>query len=252
MQLTTINKIISYLLFGSLATALLIAIEQDYIFDFLSKLKEENINSEFVKSAGVLVPLTFLSVATLLGCIIEGIRSVLVDVAQSRIVPSMPSTNEGRIPLSVKALGVSRTFKGYEYCRDKLFVEAFKHQEQRYPEVSIDSDSSLRLFAVALFFEKSSSESISWVNSHHATYILTSGFLTVTALAGPLWCVHIFQSASDGISCCYVVIWLLILYSLTSFSLRMYLYSYEGVFRQAYIILKDADRSADQESTTAT
>lgn len=226
MQLTTINKIISYLLFGSLAAAL---IALHFKEAFPNKLPD---------GTGLVMPLIFLSVAVCLGCVIEGIRSVLAHhIIQAILNPI--NADEDNIHWTTTSLGLSQSFKNYQLCHKQFETAFLQSESQSYPEVFADLEVSLRSFATGLFFSKSNSDAINQVNSHYATYILASGFL-ILVITAPFWYFLLPFKISYGYLLLIVPFWFVALYSLTGLSLNMYLYSYEVVFRQAYITLKDS------------
>ncbi|MCI5151085.1 MAG: hypothetical protein D3916_17170 [Candidatus Electrothrix sp. MAN1_4] len=234
MQLTTINKIISYLLVGSLAAALITLGFKEAIPD---KLPE---------GGKIIAPLIFLASAAFLGCVIEGTRDLLAEFILAPL-KRLSASEEIQTPWIMTALGLSKDLKRYRLSR-RLFSQALEDKKEKYPEVvETNRREPLNFFAVSLFFEKVKPESLNWAASHYATYVLASGFLTLAALAGPFWCIY-----NHTIPCQYVVLWFAALYSLARLSISMYLYTWEVTFRHGYIILKDAAQSADQESASNT
>lgn len=229
MQLTTINKIVSYLLVGSLATAFLIGL---FIDQPIPKLIANN--STLISGASVILSVTFLSLAALVGCIIEGISSTWTRRILQGVV------EKKRFHWILYIFGLSRDLQRYEFCRQQFHATLHQDNSKSYSEVMDTLDEASHSLATGLFFDKSKSDVISWVSSHYATYVLASGFLTLVSVAGPSW----YGFASFRIGSQYlmpsILVWLISLYALISLSVTMYLYSYEVVFRQAYLIVKNS------------
>ena len=232
-QLTTINKIISYLLVGSLAAALI-------ALGF-----KESIPDKMPDGAKLIVPLIFLAAAAFLGCVIEGLRAALARYVLRTI---LNLSDENKPHWIAAVLGLSRAFEDYQLCR-KQFQTAFLRQKENYPEVATVLDKSLRSLARGLFFVKSNSDAVNQVSSHYATYILASGFLMIV-ITGPLWCIFLPLEISWYHPLFIMLFWLVAIYALASLSISMYLYSYEVIFRQAYITIKETKKTVNQEGAT--
>lgn len=231
MQITNLNKAISYTIVGLFNSLCLMAfgfltLWRNDLFGYLKPVIEQNLG---ILASGLLATLIF-SAAVFLGVVNEGLTRVLVR----NNIEAKDFLANWHTLLQVET----------EYRDHQISMKAFTEKFQAAGlSASMPFPSSK---AEALFFEKSSEAIIKYTTTHYASYILTTNFLfSLLFYVLPVFIYYLFSGPfSILILVVFTILFLLAVFALASLSARLYLYSYGTVYNHACLFVDDSAQNS--------
>jgi hypothetical protein len=231
MPVSTLNKVISLLVIGSLATAALLVSCWPLVSTFLTA----NVKPAGISGIGLIGFLVFTASALFLGGVIDGVAELFIR------------------PVVLRSLG------GPHFCRFfgmRRMFEFAQKWETRTSNLVINRNlfsdwgkidpQGARQIATAIFFARASKDHVDLVASHHSTYHLATGFVVIVPFiyAAILVSVIIPNGESWAHATVYGLLCLVgalvVCYFLLVLAVERYLYTFGATFRFAAICLDEA------------
>jgi hypothetical protein len=243
MPVSTLNKVISLLVVGSLAMAALLVACWPRASAFLQANLEANAKLVGTTGVGLIGFLVFTESALFLGVLIDGAAELSVRPAVNRAVRSRCASRFFRL---------RRTFERTEKWETQMLDLAVgRHLCSGWGEF----DERARQIATAIFFARASKDHLDWVASHHSTYHLATGFVVIV----PFLCAAIFVGiiVPNGGSWAHITVYallclvaaLVVCYLLLVLAVERYLYTFGATSRFAVLCLDKAFQSSLPPST---
>jgi hypothetical protein len=232
LQINDLNKIINYLLVGSLALAVLAVLWIDSLRAFAASRLATGI--QMPAALAVLVgTLLGLSLAMFVGCVIDGFAEILFRSKMKQIV---------QIRAIRVLLRLSNQYEDHVVCREKF--NSLWERSKKFATLSDDDRNSQQVFASALFFHTAQPGNVSWLVQHHAVHILATDYVFLililllglpTLHAAGLW-------LGVDIKMLPLKWWPLVfvsLYPLCHLAIDRWLYTYEVAYRHGVLVLAE-------------
>jgi hypothetical protein len=219
VQLTTLNKVIRLFLIGTIAILPITAIYWHEVSRFID-------NSQSLGKSSLAIPMSFsfLAVAALIGCVIEG----LSDVTLRRFLQG-----------TMRSRSLSKFFlKSKEHdsvSRWSTEFIALAEEIDAFPKITENLRDSSHSLASAILHAKGVESHVKWVDTHYSMFMLSSNFALIL-LTLALYLPRLLVDGTISPSLCIFSVGgcLFATYCLCIFAVDNYLYAYEAIFRHAY------------------
>lgn len=223
MQITALNKLIRLFLIGAFAALPVATVYWSELRAFLG-------SAAFLEKAGLAIPvsLLILTVASAVGCLIEG----LADVTLRRLLQrTMQSKKLAALVLKSDEHSLVNSWR--------LRFESATRRVGIFPEFLLEPNDSPKSLASAILHNKGLEAHVRWVDTHYSMFMLASGFglVILASTAYP-----IFLLFHSGFSIFVLGVaggCLAATYCICVFAVDNYLYAYEAIYRFAYLWISD-------------
>ena len=229
MQISTLNKAISYTIVGLLAVLALLSLSSFYLgWELLEAVLQSIGQRDYGALLAGAIASLILPVALFLGIINEGLSRVMI---RQRLEKHAFLTRWNKL------LSVQKDFQEFRFARKRFRREIHaavgEKAKTTYPHPSLTAE--------ALFFEKASEAIIKYTTTHYASYILTSNllFLLLGYDALFLFCGLVRKQLPLEFGLFLLVFSLVASYALLSLSARLYLYTHSTLYNHAIFFVAE-------------
>ncbi len=238
MQPTILNKVVSLFLIGGISALGLLAL----VWRHFGPLVPPTDLTALLQLVGgnalaVIGGLLTISLAAVCGTACESLTDILIRPLVKAAAKSQ---------LWSELLRQAGTFEYHRFWSDeftRVLSSDPTYRDMHYKE-------NLHGVAVGILYGSKQPESISWGESHYATYVMASN---LALLSGGLFIYVLYLIKSDWCTLesgrAWLVIAFVLFYMFLSLSLDRYLYSYQTAMRQAVVALRQSRGDASSLAT---
>lgn len=229
MPVVTINKTVALFLVGYLGLGVLIVIGRDPILEFWRGHPELS-----GASGPVVLGLLSLTVAALIGAIIDG----LTDVTIRRLI-RWGAKRAG----FARFFGQSRVFQGVETWKAHFDEQLAGADERLFTTIAGEQPVPKLHLAIGLLHAHAPSHHVEWVFAHYSTHHLASNLAFLVLVGPPVLLPAVVGVTGEAAAWIAGTVLAMIVasYALLSLALDRCLYTYQAEFRFAAIWLAELD-----------
>jgi hypothetical protein len=228
MQVNTLNRVIALFLIGGLAVVLAAVALKEEI---------EALSCQYPRfgagpSSSVFLAVALLSITALSGTIVDAmgrltVRRLIAGAAKGHFLTYL--------------LVGRRGFKSQDRWRAAFESALFRDPRHR---VLATQEEMIKPLAATIFFRTAGKEHAEWLIQHYSMYHLSTNFVVLLIVCAIWSLIEGCFASADSIALkgwlVLASVSIVVAYLLMTFALESYLYSYQLIFRNAYLTMSEA------------